>query len=375
MTRFFSALCAALCTFTVASAQFDAPLTANQWVQPTEAGTLVGRIILPSGDGMAGAVEGASVTITSVDGGGVSGQAVTDETGEFTISGVSPGVYALKARAENAYVHTAIHVIDSATDLGGRFPNVAETASTNMSYSAVNGTLVRYQPPSSNRVITMANADLDALADRIINGETFRVSQFDGGLNGRLYVAGAEGPNLIPAPMTNVFIMRNGVEVGRAVTNEMGEFRIDTLDLGTYSLLAIGRDGMAAVGFDLVAQAGPDVARRTADGKRLVSALKAADAFGCHLVPFTDEEEIEVVPEDEGIVIGPPIDGIIDGFDTMTGTDFSGGNIVGGGGGGGFGNISGLPAAFIVTAAILADDDDAPGDPISAPPPATPIVP
>ena len=364
MARFCSVICAVLLAVNVASAQFDAaPLTSNQWVQPTDAGTLVGRIILPSNDGMAQAVEGASVLIASVDGGGVSGEAVTDANGDFTITGVAPGVYSVISRAENAFARTVIHVIDSTADLGGRYPNLAEIASTNISSEVVQATVLRYRPPSSGRMITMANADLDALANRVINDETFRVEQFDGGLNGQLYVAGADGPNLIPAPMTNVFLMNNGVEVGRAITNQMGDFRIEGLELGNYSLLAIGREGMAAISFDLVAAADGDVARRTADGKRLVAKSKAANAFGCQLDPF-DEVAIEIVHKEL-------LDKAMDCYGTMAGSGgYSSG---GGGGGGGFGDIAGLAGiAAAIAIASTSDDDDGIRD---APLPATPVLP
>ncbi len=201
MTRFLTTLCISLFTFSVASAQVDTdPLTANQWVQPTVAGTLSGRIIVPSMDGMSRAVGGASVSIISVDGGGVSGQAVTDGMGEFTISGVAPGVYSLTSRAANAYSQLALQVIDSNVDLGGRYPSVAEISASNISYEAVLGLIMQYRPPSNNRVISMATADLNALANRVVNSETYRVAQSDGGISGRLYAAGAEGPILIPAP-------------------------------------------------------------------------------------------------------------------------------------------------------------------------------
>ncbi len=368
MARFCSVICAALLAVNVASAQFDAaPLTSNQWVQPTDAGTLVGRIVLPSGDGMAQAVEGASVLIASVDGGGVSGRAVTDDNGDFTITGVTPGVYSVISRAENAFARTVIHVIDSTADVGGRYPDLAEIASTDMSFEAVQATVLRYRPPSSERVITMANADLDALANRVINDETFRVEQFDGGLNGQLYVAGADGPNLIPAPMTNVFLMKNGVEVGRAITNQVGDFRIEVLELGNYSLLAIGREGMTAISFDLVAAADGDVARRTADGKRLVAKSKAANAFGCQLDPFISA----LIREKEKAAQQLPNRNLPQFGASPAGGGYSSGG--GGGAGGGFGDIAGLAGiGAAIAIAASSDDDDGIRD---APLPATPVLP
>ncbi len=362
MARILTSLCATFLILGLASAQSDtSALTANEWVQPTEAGELSGRIAVPSGEGTSSSVEGANVTITSVDGGGFSGQAVTDGMGEFTISGVTPGVYALTARAANAYAHLAIQVIDSSIDLGGRYPNIAEISAANMGYEAVSATIMRYRPPSNDRIITMANADLDALANQIINNETHRVSRFDGGLNGKLFVAGADGPTLIPAAMTNVFIMKNGVEVGRDITNELGDFRIDVLPAGSYSLLAIGRDGMVAIGFEVVAQNGGDVAKLTASGRRLVSAAKATDSFGCQLAPFTDGTSDEGDQGEDGVVLDQPID-FFDGYGTnMTGGRGQGGGYYGGGGGGGsyggFGDIAGLAGIGIAIAAIVSDDD------------------
>jgi hypothetical protein len=347
MVRFCSLICAAFLAVNVASAQSDpAPLTSNQWIQPAEAGTLVGRVILPSDQEMAQAVAGATVVVGSVDGGGVRGRAVTDETGDFVITGVTPGVYSLISRADNVFAHTVIHVIDSTADLGGRYPNVAEIGAANIPFETVQATILRYRPPSGGGPVTMANADLDALAGQVVNDDTFRVAQFDGGLSGRLYLAGAEGPNLIPAPMTNVFLMKDGVEVGRAITNQTGDFQIEELEVGNYSLVAIGHAGISVTGFDLVA------------------ASTAANAFACQLDPFLTDK----------VIIGSKIvsDEILD---AGCGTSMAGGGFGGGGGGGGgFGDIGGLAAIAAVIAIAATNDDDDNG--IRNPPlPATPVLP
>ena len=75
------------------------------------------------------------------------------------------------------------------------------------------------QPVSRERLEDGLKARIDGVVelvscDRLSGGanqETYRVSQFDGGVNGRIYGAGAYGRSLKPSRMTNVLIVRNGV--------------------------------------------------------------------------------------------------------------------------------------------------------------------
>jgi hypothetical protein len=369
MTRFFSSLCLAVLAIGVSSAQTSAPLTSNQWIQPTQAGKFSGRVIVPAGNGAMRSVVGASVTMVSIDGGGFSGQAVTDGMGEFTISGVTPGVYSLRARASNAFAHTAMHVIDSGAQLDGRYPGVAEIAATNMNYDAVDRAISRYRPPRNSRVVSMANADLDALASAVVSDETFRVSQFDGGINGVLYGAGADGENLIPAAMSNVFIMRNGVEIGRAITSEMGDFRIDNVSPGSYSILAMGREGTLSMGFELVAPGG-DVAQQSRDGSRFVTTVRAPNSLVAQCCWGEDDDDQDDGDDDPDDVDDG--DGYPSPFTYIGGARGGPGST---GGSGSAGSASGIDsvagvAAFggILAGVISATTDNGPASPVLPPP-------
>ena len=116
---------------------------------------------------------------------------------------------------------------------------------------------------------------LDALVDRVCAQDTFRVAQTRGGMKGRLHPAGAQGGVLSSVQLTNVFIIKDGVEVARTTTDENGEFSVNTLGAGNYSLMAVGPDGLGLIGFELVDE--DDLAKggvvSTADGKHLVAQL------------------------------------------------------------------------------------------------------
>ena len=257
-------------------AQTQNTLTVNQWVQPAENGTLNGRILVPADEGTSQAVEGAHVAILGADGEVLRSPEKTNAKGEFSITGVKPGVYALTARADYVFAACAMHVLDS--DLVGEreFPKVAEISAANIDYTTVKTAIVRYLPPTAKQnKASIQDVQLDALVERVCAQDTFRVAQTRGGMKGRLHPAGAQGGSLNDVQLTNVFIIKDGIEVARTTTNANGEFSINTLGAGNYSLMAVGPDGLGLIGFELVDE--EDLARggvvSTADGKQLVAQI------------------------------------------------------------------------------------------------------
>ena len=228
-------------------------LTVNQWIHPAEEGTLVGKIVIPSSNGQVEAVKNASVAMLGRDGEVIRGLAKTNDKGAFIMKDVKPGVYALTARADNVFACCAMHIIDDKTAAGHDFPSQAEVAAAKVDYTMVNTAMIRYLPPTyKNTNVTIDSAEFDSLSKRVCGQDVFRVAQTEGGMKGQLHPAGARGAHLENSHMTNVFIIKDGLEVGRAITNEQGYFTIETLEPGDYSLLAVGPDGLGLVGFELV---------------------------------------------------------------------------------------------------------------------------
>ncbi|TWU59204.1 hypothetical protein Poly51_19900 [Rubripirellula tenax] len=376
-------------------------LTMNQWVRTEDGGQLTGRVFLPGIGGKAEALKGVTVAMKSRDGQVL--RATTDAKGMFELSDVSSGVYALTARGENVFACCAMHVVDSSMSADVELPSQADIAVANVDYTVVNTAVIRYMPVNSQSLeSSLESAKLDVLKDRIRSQDVFRVVQTEGGMKGRIHVAGAKFDALGDAQLTNVFLFKDGMEIDRKVTDQLGAFSFANVATGNYSIMAIGPDGIGLIGFELVdANVVSETASNVgADGTQLVG----FGLFGNHhnignqccceefaiqvapcpeVVTCVEEVIIQEAPivetiVDQGCGCGVPgevMEGevVMDGYGTPLnggygggfggGGGFSGGGGGFGGGGGGFGGIGGL-AGLAATGAIIAattsnDDNNA----------------
>lgn len=335
-------------------------LTMNQWVQSSEGGALQGRVVLPKGDGQTEALEGVTVAISTRDGQVM--RAKSNEKGEFTIPGVQTGVYALTARGKEVFACCAMHVISAESDLENRFPKVAEISVANVDYTVVNTAVIRYMPPNAKTAdVSMASAQLERLASRVCGNDMFRVAQSEGGMKGRLHLAGAKGADLVGANLTNVFLFKDAMEIDRTLTDESGRFAFEIMQPGQYSLLAIGPGGVGLIGFELVDESTlTETAQTNANrGEQLVGIGDVhggccCPEFAMQIAPMPEmvhcvEEVIvedvvasETIVDDCGLGCGVECEVVeccdfYDGF----GGPMAGGGYYGGGGGGGYGGGGG----------------------------------
>lgn len=365
-------------------------LTVRQWVQQDADGSVQGQIVLPAEGGTVKAVENAVVVMVDNEGKVLRAQAKTNAQGNFTFKNVQPGVYALSARADFVFACCAMHVVDAKTQSAQALPKLAEIAAANIDYTAVNRAIIRYLPPNVNSDVAFNTESLETITEaRTENLETFRVAQTAGGLEGKLYRAGVNKGHLGECMMTNVFIMKDGQEITRTVTDGAGQFRIDNLEPGAYSLMAVGPDGLGMVGFELVDESKVQTAKvESANGERLIA--QYGDCCCCQQValqvapcPQVNACVEECIISEEVIIEEPccevplaeaPVDTYVDpGFGYAPG--YGGGGYYGGGGGGGYaggglGGIAGLAGLGVAIAAVASDDD---GVVVALPP--SPIVP
>ncbi|MCA9185844.1 MAG: hypothetical protein R3E01_30730 [Pirellulaceae bacterium] len=90
----------------------------------------------------------------------------------------------------------------------------------------------------------------------------------DGRMLGRLHSIAAETGRPKMIQNLNVFIVQDDREVRRTAVDKFGVFEVRGLQPGVYSLVAAGRDGFGAVGFQLVGQRPPAAAMRSAPQRR-----------------------------------------------------------------------------------------------------------
>lgn len=359
-------------------------LTMNQWVESTPDGALTGRIIgSDAGHELAG-LANVDVAIIADDGKVLT--ATTNAQGQFTIPNVQRGVYTLMARGQGIFACSAMHVISAQDNRSGRFPKTAKVCVGNVDFTTVNTAMIRYMPPKMlTDHLSINEANFEQLADVVCGSDSFRVARSGGGMKGRIHLA---GPALQGAPATNVFILQDGIEVSRAITDANGRFFVE-LEPGDYSLLAVGSAGVGLLGFelvDVVDSASNAGAAFEGSSQRFVVAQNASNIdqqFAMQVAPTP--EVIDVVegafvqadsdgPGDD--VAGVPMNDLtIDGFGSpVPGAGFQGygggGSFGGGGGGGGFGGggIGGVAAiAAVAGVAVAASNDNGRGIIIASP--------
>ncbi|MCC9656885.1 carboxypeptidase-like regulatory domain-containing protein [Rhodopirellula halodulae] len=405
-------------TMTVAVAQdsnvkLNDHLTVPQWVNPAVEGELSGRLILPSADGSSETIAEATVVMTDASGKTIRTQ--TNESGEFTFADVAPGVYALSARADGIFACCAMHVVSDEMASSEVFPKTAEIAAAGIDYSIIKTSIIRYLPPAGKDSLTsIAKADLKSISSQVVGENLFRVAQNNGGMKGRIHMAGAEGQKLTDAGLLNIFLIHDGETIDRVVSNRDGSFEFANVDAGEYSILAIGLSGLGMAGFELVdeATANADTAMVNNKGETFVGfgsndCCCCCTQFAMQVAPLPMAIEAcneviiqESVVVEEGIVedgmivedglVADGFGGAVDAFGNPVdafGNPIGGGGFAGGGYGGGFagggggyggggfggglGGIASLAGLGIVAAAL--DDDD--NNNVFPPQPASPAIP
>jgi hypothetical protein len=354
---------------------FAADVTEHQWVRLSANDSVMGRVVVPRTDGISSARD-ATVTLINRTGNFATEPVKSDNTGRFTLNGVRPGVYTLMIRGDDLFACCAMHVVSADVPIKETF----EIAAGVVDFGVVRNAMVRYMPTTLAADVEFDPGSNPLATERAIGGSTVRVMQVDGGLNGRLTRAGfAKSLGLAEA---NVIVYRGGVEVGRAVTDDQGNFTVADLEPGSYSVLGSGKYGMGLMGLELVdPRAVQSAARGEGTAGTLVAQVPSVpETFVMQVAPYTgpitviddrlvDEEDLgPVLPLGPDAALNP---GFAGGAPMGGGGGFGGGGGGGGIGGGGFGRIAMLGGVGAAIAIALADDDDA----VETPPVVSPDTP
>lgn len=368
---------AVLTAAALTAAQSWADNVVRQWVGSSGEGVVAGRVIVPAANGNGEAVKGAQVSLISGDGSKVVASATTATDGSFSVKGVSPGVYTLSAQGEFAFAFGALHVLDSDAALSATSIDIP---AARLDYPTVKTAIIRYLPTSTPKSTAVSQLPAASLSK---NGMPLAVAISEGGLDGQLFRDARNG-----AANSNVFIFKDGAEVARTVTGASGEFRIDDLQPGAYSVIGIGPDGMAASGFDLVDTMALSAAKDAGEKSLVAEIESAATTLVLQLgapsgVKIISDRVIserivgsETIRDDDGGFI-PMFDGgsgYVGGGYGYGGGGFSGGGGFAGGGGGaggvgggGFGRLAALGGIGAAIALGVSDDDQITGPTVASP--------
>ncbi|QDV82854.1 MSCRAMM family protein [Planctomycetes bacterium TBK1r] len=345
-----------------------ADVAQQQWVRVSESGSVQGRVIVPRSEGIA-AARGAKVVLIDQFGKPAAAATESDKTGRFTLTDVKPGVYTLMIRGDGTFACCAMHIVSKEVPISEQF----EIAAGAVEFSVVRNAILRYMPTGQASKVEFDPSNNPMATDRAFTGESVRLSQYEGGLRGRLTRAGfTDNPG---AQGANVVIYRDGIEVARTLTDATGYFQVADLAPGSYSVLGSGKDGFGLMGIELVNPLMVQSAQGTTDGDTTLVAQTESnsDTFIMQVAPgpitviedrLISEEEV-----DEGGLLLPN-----GGYDpTAMSGSFGGGGGGGGGGIGGGGSLRGIAVLGGIGAAIAigASDDDS----IDTPPVISPSLP
>lgn len=334
-------------------------LFSKQWVCLTKEGSIDGSLVQLVGNDKTPL---AGLPIALVRDGEIAYSALADEAGSFKFENVRTGYYSLVTRTNETIAAFSLQVLDA--------ENTHLSSSVEVRVVRPAGLKVKEILRSQTLPTFAVRAELPEVSkDPLGDSRSFSKSQFvkldaNGKLTGQL------GSVLPSADMSDmvVYVLKNGEEVARAISDKQGKFSVEGLRPGVYGFVAAGNSGFAATSFQLVDTASASIG---ADGSRFVSSL--LDACGQMNVEVVQCCEVAVCEQPvhtvvETIVQSPvdacavPVDKCGSASTCGCGGGFGGG-FGGGGGGGGLGGgrigLGGLAAIGGLTAlGIIAADNN-----------------
>ena len=332
----------------------------KQWVCLTKEGSIDGSLVQLVGNDKTPL---AGLPVSLVRDGEVAHSAVADNAGSFKFVNVKTGSYSLVTRTNESIAAFSLQVLDAENTHLDSTVEVRVVRPAGMKVKEI----LRSQTLPAYAVRTeLPQVSKDPLGD----SRSFSKSQFVKlDANGKL--VGQLGSVLPSADMSDmvVYVLKNGEEVAKAISDKQGNFSISGLRPGVYGFVAAGNSGFAATSFQLVDNASASIA---ADGSRFVSnmldacgqmnveVVQCCEVAVCEQPVQTVVETVVQSPIDPGVV---PVDNCGSASTCGCGGGFGGGFGGGGAGGGGLGRgglgLGGLAAIGGLTAlGIIAADNN-----------------
>ena len=337
-------------------------LFSQQWVRLNQDNSVSGNLVHVSTSDKK-AVPGLPVAL--VRNGEVAYRAIADEAGKFQFKNVETGSYSLVTRTNETIAAFSVQVLDSAnTHLPSEVEvRVVRPAGLKVKEILLSQTLPKYAVSIENAPVISK----DPLGDSRSFSESYVVkAEANGDFLGQL---GSFGSNQNFSDM-QVYILKDGEEVGKTRVGKDGKFRVKGLAPDVYGFVAAGDSGFAATSFQLINSSTASVAP---DGSRFVGFGKACRQMNVEVVPCCEV----VCCEQQSVIVEQPIaeapcEVPVDQCGKAPQCGCGGGWGGGGGGGGGSGmgqGWGGLAAigGLAVVAGILASNDNNNNAPIASP--------
>ena len=295
------------------------------WITPDADGNIDGRISALDTE-TAEASPIGFLTVTLMEKGREVNKSKTDKDGRFVLEDVDAGIYTLLAFGETGFLAYGVQVlprleeldleddvldIDEGVDLNVRNSDrtplsvkqrrawyvshfnlpvdavIAEelqidAAAVPPEFSSLEKISRNYVSASSAFSILADKGDLKGIgkADLTSGGFQFPLSPA-GHFNGRLQPIATEDGRPAKLSDMNLFLIQDDVEILRVAAEENGEFRMEDVEPGVYSLVAAGKDGFAALSLELVA-ADEEDAKNAQPGKLDANNIRRVSTAGAN---------------------------------------------------------------------------------------------
>ena len=213
-------------------------LSQNQWVRITASGSIRGSVIAIAGDEH---VKQPKMTVMLVSEGQVVATDETDVDGDFMIEKGKPGVYALVVQGQSQLAVYSLTILDAET--GSHLPERVEVRTIAPASPRIAELIRSNTVPTNLEGTKIAN---DPLGDkRSFQDSCEVVIDQQGGVGGTLSRPNAN----VDLSQTLVYLTVDGREVMRTRAASNGSYRFESVEPGSYGLVASGPQGIAALGF------------------------------------------------------------------------------------------------------------------------------
>ena len=281
-------------------------------------------------------------TVGIVQNGFVARHTQTDDEGQFSFSGLNPGVGGLFAFNDSAFLLFGMRLI------GEDDENIANEV---QEFDVISATVFNSDANLASQIISpgvYSNAprfagQANAVAETFPYGSgspatslnNHRVQLLaDGSLHGTANCLDPRTGRLREINDAIVYFVRDGQLIARTRVERSGEFAVSGLSAGVYSVVGTGADGAFAIAVEIIGHDDQQIAAAGSFSKYEPTTLASSLEFASALVPSTDL----IALHDSGLM-----DGV---WQVSEGGGFGGGGFGGGGfGGGGFGGGAGGGAA------------------------------
>lgn len=224
----------------------------------------------------------AGVTVKVIQDGVESGKAMTNDEGDFLISGLKPGVAALLAYGENSFLLYGINLVASDEEHPATNEIDIDAAVVSGADLGIVRQLISSRLPKADLRFDQAVGDED---QRFPFGEgdistsvvSHRVQlQKDGRLRGVINLLDERTGRFREILDLTVYFVREGKIVGKAEVENNGEFLIAGLVPGGHSVVGVGKDGTFALGIEVIG-AEEEVAGVGSSGYRTVAVMASLE--------------------------------------------------------------------------------------------------